>query len=197
MNASLPREFFLRCRQHTVAPSRFIFHVRIASQTSLLFERAVGKQNQRAVAAEVGVGGAAGDYELRQRHVISTSRFGIGSVAGSNRTPLGLHRVAQKIGGRYHAGAVFESRRLVGYTWDGRPDAPIAHRILWLEGLEPGLNRGGNVDTHARYIYIHGVGDESRLGRPASHGCIHLSAADLLPFYRLVPKGTLVWITRR
>jgi hypothetical protein len=107
------------------------------------------------------------------------------------------HRVAQKFGGRYRAGAVFESRKLVGHTWDGRPDAPIAHRILWLEGLEPGLNRGGKVDTHARYIYIHGVGDESRLGRPASHGCIHLSAADLLPFYRLVPKGTLVWITRR
>ena len=30
---------------------------------------------------------------------ISTSRFGIGQVEGSNRTPLGLHRVAKKIGG--------------------------------------------------------------------------------------------------
>jgi len=30
---------------------------------------------------------------------------------------------------------------------------------MWLEGLEPGYNQGGNVDTHERTIYIHGTGD--------------------------------------
>ena len=40
------------------------------------------------------------------------------------------------------------------------PDAKITTRILWLEGLEPGFNRGGNVDSHARYIYIHGTADQ-------------------------------------
>ena len=92
---------------------------------------------------------------------------------------------------------MFESRELKGFTWQGMPKAPIAHRILWLEGLEPGLNRGGDVDTFARYIYIHGVGDETTLGRPASRGCIHLSAADLLPLYDKLPEGTLVWISAR
>jgi lipoprotein-anchoring transpeptidase ErfK/SrfK len=74
------------------------------------------------------------------------------------------------------------------------PTAAIAHRILWLEGLEPGHNRGGHVDSHRRYIYIHGIGEEPTLGRPASCGCIHLAAADLLPLFDLLTTGTLVWI---
>jgi lipoprotein-anchoring transpeptidase ErfK/SrfK len=50
------------------------------------------------------------------------------------------------------------------------------------------------VDTFARYIYIHGTGDEPTLGRPASCGCIHVSGAQLLRLFDLVPLGTLVWI---
>jgi hypothetical protein len=138
---------------------------------------------------------AAGDGLVRRTFRISTSRFGLGQTKNSNCTPLGLHRVAQKFGGGRPTGAVFKSRECIGYTWSGRCDgASITNRILWLEGLEPGVNRGGNVDTFARYIYIHGTGDESNLGRPASHGCIHLSAADLLPLYDQLPIGTLVWI---
>ncbi len=73
--------------------------------------------------------------------------------------------------------------------------APIARTASYgCEGLEPGLNRGGNVDSGARYIYIHGTGNESTLGRPDSHGCIHLSSDDLLPLYDKLPEGTLVWI---
>lgn len=113
---------------------------------------------------------------------------------GSNRTPLGLHRVAEKIGRGQPVGTVFRGRKPVGLTWQGMPQATIAHRILWLEGLEPGHNRGGQVDSHARYIYIHGLGDELTLGRPQSCGCIHLAAADLLPLFEKIPSGTLVWI---
>jgi L,D-transpeptidase YbiS len=133
-------------------------------------------------------------YDLRQRYRISTSRYGTGSRAGSNQTPLGLHRVAEKIGGGQPLGTVFRSRQIIGFTWQGHPGAPIVHRILWLEGLEPGCNRGGEVDTHARYVYIHGTGDETTLGRPASRGCIHVSGEDLLPLFDLIPSGTLVWI---
>ena len=79
-------------------------------------------------------------------------------------------------------------------TWQGIPNGSIVHRILWLEGLEPGFNRGGDVDTFRRYIYIHGFGDEMTLGRPQSCGCVHLSAADLMPLYDRLPVGTLVWI---
>jgi hypothetical protein len=134
------------------------------------------------------------DYEFRRRYVISTSRFGIGRRMNSNQTPLGLHRIARKVGGGHPIGTVFKSRQPVGLTWQGQPAGGIAHRILWLEGLEPGFNRGGNVDTFARYIYLHGYGDELTLGRPQSCGCVHLAAADLLPLYDRLPIGTLVWI---
>lgn len=127
----------------------------------------------------------------------STSKFGIGQRAGSNRTPLGLHRIAQKIGGGWPVGTVFKGRKPVGFMWRGLPLAPITTRILWLEGLEPGFNRGGNVDSFARYIYIHGTGDEPGLGRPASHGCIHLAADDLVPLFDKLGVGTLVWISNR
>ena len=103
--------------------------------------------------------------------------------------------LAEKIGGDSPAGSVFERREIIG-TVAELPEAPIAHRILWLDGLEPGLNQGGDVDTHARYVYIHGVGDESTIGQPASRGCIHLAAADLLPFYDRTPSGTLLWIAQ-
>jgi len=63
--------------------------------------------------------------------------------------------------------------------------------------LEPSLNRGGNVDTYGRYIYIHGFGDETTLGRPQSHGCIHVAAKDLMPLFDLLPIGSLVWIAER
>jgi L,D-transpeptidase YbiS len=132
---------------------------------------------------------------LRKTFRISTSRFGLGQNKGSNCTPLGLHRVARKVGGGWPVGAVFKSRELIGYTWQGVKGAAITHRILWLEGLEPGFNRGGDVDTFARYIYIHGTGDEPSLGRPASHGCIHVRGTELLPLYDLLPVGTLVWIS--
>lgn len=91
-------------------------------------------------------------------------------------------------------GTVFRNRQPVGLTWAGHPRAAIAHRILWLDGLEPGKNRGGTVDTHARYIYLHGLGDETTLGRPTSRGCIHLAAADLIPLFDRLPVGALVWI---
>ena len=60
--------------------------------------------------------------------------------------------------------------------------------------MEPGFNQGGNVDTRARYIYIHGTGDEPTLGRPASRGCIHLAAQELIPLFDKLPMGTVGWI---
>ena len=137
------------------------------------------------------------NYSFRREFLASTSRFGIGQANGSNRTPLGLHRVARKVGGGQPIGTVFKARRPLGLTWAGVTDAGIVHRILWLEGLEPGLNRGGDVDSFRRCIYIHGFGDETTLGRPMSLGCVHLAAADLMPLFELVPVGTLVWISER
>jgi L,D-transpeptidase YbiS len=172
-------ENFLRaCEKHAVAPTGFLFVVSIAMQTVSLFE------NTDAA------------WHLRDKMRCSTSRFGIGQQEGSNCTPLGLHRIAEKIGAGEPAGAVFKARKVVGHTSQPEfADAKITTRILWLAGLEPGFNRGGNVDTHARYIYIHGTADQKSIGEPASHGCIHLADADLIPLFDLLPEGTLVWIS--
>ena len=133
-------------------------------------------------------------FALLGKFIASTSRFGIGQVKDSNCTPLGLHRVAKKVGGGWPVGTVFKGRLPSGTTWRGMPGATITNRILWLEGMEPRLNQGGMVDTFSRYIYIHGIGDELTLGRPASHGCIHLAGVDLLPLYDFVREKAHVWI---
>jgi len=189
-------KFLLACKKCGVVPTRFILIVSVANQTVSLFEKFSLRSGGRQTAAFSGSlpRAATGEFQFAKKIHCSTSRFGISQVAGSNGTPLGLHRVVEKIGGGWPVGTVFEGRKPVGYTWQGMPDAKITTRILWLEGLEPGFNRGGNMDSHARYIYIHGTGDETTIGRPMSCGCIHLAADDLIPLFDQLPGGTLVWI---
>jgi L,D-transpeptidase catalytic domain len=166
-----------RCQQLGVPATRLILTANVADQTVSLFEKF-----------------SASWYPVGKTRC-STSRFGIGQTEGSNCTPLGLHRIVEKIGGGWPAGTVFKGRQPIGYTWKGLPDAKITTRILWLEGLEPGFNRGGTVDSHARYIYLHGTADQLSIGNPASCGCIHLADADLIPLFDKLPSGTLVWIS--
>lgn len=172
----------LRVRQ-----SRFVLCVSVTDQSMNVFEKPARRSRD----------GSFPVYEFRQRFVVSTSRFGIGQIIHSNRTPLGLHRIARKIGGGHPEGTIFKARKPIGRLAPETPKGDIVHRILWLAGMEQGKNRGGKVDTFSRYIYIHGYWDESTLGRPQSLGCIHLAAADLIPLYDQVPLGTLVWIARR
>jgi hypothetical protein len=164
--------------QAGVPATRYVLAVNVADQTVSLF----GKRGRV--------------WQLGGIMRCSTSQFGIGQVEGSNCTPLGLHRIVEKIGGGWPAGTVFKGRRPIGYTWKGMPDAKITTRILWLEGLEPGFNRGGNVDSRARYIYLHGTADQMSIGKPVSCGCIHLADADLIPLFDWLPSGTLVWISK-
>lgn len=166
------------CARQGIVPTRYFLSVHIPTQTTSLMARC-----------------CHGCYFAVKKMRCSTSKFGVGEKANSNMTPRGLHRIAKKIGGGWPAGAAFTSRQMAGYTWAGKPMAPITTRIMWLEGLEPGLNRGDGIDSFARYIYIHGTGNETTLGRPDSHGCVHLAAADLVPLYDLLPEGTLVWIS--
>jgi hypothetical protein len=172
-NTTLPDPCLTTCHRLDIAPTKYVLTVSVATQSVSLFE----------------------DGRFVKKYPCSTSRFGIGQVEGSNCTPLGLHRVAEKIGGGEPAGTVFKSRAVVGHT--SQPEhgaAKITTRILWLEGLEPGLNRDGNVDSRRRYIYIHGTADQESIGEPASCGCIHLADDDLIPLFDLLPQGTLVWI---
>jgi len=94
----------------------------------------------------------------------------------------------------------FSSREPTGEIWTGQGVEGdwITTRILWLDGLEPGVNRGPGVDTHGRYVYIHGTAREDELGRPGSHGCVRVSNADALELAdRILSAGDLVWIGPR
>lgn len=183
----LPAGVIVACRRLGLRLSDHVLVVSVARQQVRWYRRPHADTNPSPP--------IHGEYRLHRTLRASTSRFGIGQVRDSNRTPLGLHRVSRKIGDGWPVGTAFRARVPVGFTWKGLPTATIAHRILWLEGLEPGFNQGGCVDTRSRFIYIHGLADEPTLGRPASHGCVHLAANDLIPLHDQVPVETLVWIT--
>jgi hypothetical protein len=180
------RQCLWQCRKLDIIPTQYIVLVQARSQTLWVVERH----------SETDCSGKNFQYYYTplRTHRVSTSRFGVGQLADSKKTPLGLHRIEVKIGGGQPVGTVFKGRKPVGDTWRGMPDASIAHRILWLRGLDNGFNSGGNVDSFSRYIYIHGVGDETTLGHPASIGCVHMAANDLLPLFDRLPVGTLVHI---
>jgi len=132
--------------------------------------------------------------------IISSSAYGTGNKSGSNKTPLGLHKVKQKYGektpinGRM-VGRVFYGEIATIYS-DGSKSKTddITSRIFWLEGLEKGKNKGRGIDSYKRYIYIHGTSEEGRLGSPASHGCIRMKNKEVIDLYRLIEVGTLVLI---
>lgn len=138
-----------------------------------------------------------GDIVLH-RFPVSTARNGAGEQEGSFCTPRGAHRIAQKIGERAPRFAVFSARVATGEIWTQQLDAAdpgrdwILSRILWLDGLEPGRNQGGNVDSHARYIYIHGTNEEDKIGTPVSHGCIRMRNDDVVALFDLVSVDTPV-----
>jgi hypothetical protein len=136
--------------------------------------------------------------------IISTAEAGLGSRKGSNKTPLGVHRIKQRYGDGAAPGTIFKARRNTGriakiLTEPGaRSNADnVTTRILWLDGLEPGANKGGNVDSFERYIYIHGTDEEGRLGQPASHGCIRMANLDVIDLYQRVGIDTLVVIAQQ
>jgi len=140
------------------------------------------------------------DGALLRTFPVSTARNGASERDGSEGTPRGAHEVHQKIGGEMPLGTVFVGRAPTGERCT--PDAFAAEpgrdwiltRILWLGGLEPGRNRGADVDTLARYIYIHGCPDELPVGAPGSHGCVRMRNADVVELFDLVETGTRVVI---
>ena len=138
--------------------------------------------------------------ETVYEYPVSTSKYGTGSESGSEKTPLGLHRIKDKIGGAMPMNMVLVGREPKGMLEDcirdgiELPEDVITSRIMWLEGMEPGRNQGGHVDTYNRYIYIHGTSDEDRIGTPASIGCIRMLNKDVVELYRLVETVTEVLI---
>ena len=127
---------------------------------------------------------------LFRRYVISTSRFGLGAEPGSNRTPTGRFRIAEKHGDGAPPGEIFISRVPTGRIGqEGDEKDHVQTRILWLDGLDP-----ENANTFDRYIYIHGTNAESQLGTPASYGCVRMYNDDVSDLYDRVEVGATVEI---
>ncbi len=136
------------------------------------------------------------DAEAKAAWPVSTARAGIGGEAGSYRTPPGWHRVHRRIGEGAAAGALFIAREPTGEIWHGeaRDDDLILTRILTLDGLEDGVNRGPGRDSLTRYIYVHGTNHERLLGRAVSHGCVRMSNDDVCRLFGRIREGDLVLI---
>lgn len=138
--------------------------------------------------------------QIIAEYPVSTSINGGGELLGSMQTPRGLHKIRAKIGGNSPINTVFISRRPTGEIYKrGMKDAYpkrdwILTRIMWLSGLEVGINRLGDVDTMRRYVYIHGSPDDLELGKPRSKGCINMRNKDIIALFDQVPVGTQVLI---
>jgi len=144
-------------------------------------------------------------YLLRKGNIlkgfkISSSYYGTGSEVNSLKTPLGKHEIFKKIGRDLPINAILKGR-----VWNGAianvitedVDTDFDHvtsRILWLDGLEKGKNKGPGVDSRSRYIYIHGTAEEGLIGRPASDGCIRMYNTDVIDLFDLVNEKVQVWI---
>jgi L,D-transpeptidase catalytic domain len=167
-----------KCEALGIKPANQILVVRVASQ-SMQFYRG---------------------SELVRAFAVSTSLRPPSNVKGSLGTPLGLHAIAEKIGRDEPPGMVFKGRMPTGRHFSEFGDeenqgSMVTTRILWLDGLEPGANCGGEVDSHDRYIYIHGTNHEDRIGTPDSTGCVRMRNLDLVELFEQVRVGDHVWIT--
>lgn len=140
--------------------------------------------------------------ELVKSYFVSTSRRPPSNIKGSLGTPRGLHEIAERIGAGQPPGMVFKSRVPTGRHFSELSEDSaaadsnlITTRILWLRGLEPDVNRGGDVDTYSRYVYVHGTNQSHRIGAPLSAGCVLMRDLDIIELYEDVRPGDLVWIT--
>ena len=138
--------------------------------------------------------------KLSKNYLISSSYYGTGSKENSLRTPLGRHEIYKKLGENLPINAILKGR-----VWNGaiaeiirEPiDTEFDHvtsRILWLDGLEIGKNKGKGIDSRERYIYIHGTAEEGLIGKPASDGCIRMYNRDVIELFDLVDEKAQVWI---
>jgi hypothetical protein len=168
------------CERLGIKPTERVLFVRIETQTLRFFR-----------------GG-----KLVRGYAVSTSRRPPSNIKNSLGTPRGLHEIVERIGAGQPPGMVFRSRRPTGFHFSehamreasAASDALVTTRILWLRGLEPGVNLGGDVDSHDRYIYIHGTNREDLIGAPQSSGCIVMRNLDIIELHEQVRAGDQVLI---
>jgi len=133
------------------------------------------------------------DTEVTASWPVSTASAGLDNRQDSGGTPCGLHRLHGKIGEGIEPGMIFESRQPTGILWRHSADQTqegdlILTRILTLDGLEDGINRGPDIDSLGRYIYIHGTNHEGAIGSPESGGCVRMTNIDVVDLFDRVQQ---------
>jgi len=141
------------------------------------------------------------EYKIIEKFRISSSIYGEGNEEGSNKTPLGAHYIREYFGKDVDIFTIFKNRvptshkaKLLPREQKSEEDI-ITTRILWLDGLEEGFNKGANLDTYKRYIYIHGTNEEELIGQKASHGCIRMTNSDIIKLCNKNLLNTFVYIS--
>jgi len=91
------------------------------------------------------------ERRLMNEYPVSTASRGPGSAMNSFQTPTGLHRIVEKHGDAVPPLGILRDRTFTGTLADldfaGVDKDWITSRILWLDGLEPGVNNGSGVDS--------------------------------------------------
>lgn len=100
---SLPQSFFDKIQSLNIPQTDRILIVSVKDQKMTLFEKG----------------------EPKAEYVIATAKNGIGQKANSFQTPLGLHRIKQKIGAGAPPYAIFESREFKGELWNPETSSVI------------------------------------------------------------------------
>ncbi len=141
------------------------------------------------------------NFKIIEKYKISSSMYGEGSDEGSNKTPLGAHYIREFIGKDVEKFTIFKNRIPTNHKAKILPKKEkseqdiITTRILWLDGLEEGFNKGENFDSYKRYIYIHGTNEEELIGQKASHGCIRMTNSDIIKLCSKNLLNTFVYIS--
>jgi hypothetical protein len=131
--------------------------------------------------------------KTRLKYPVSTSKFGEGFEEGSNKTPLGMHIVCEKIGENAEYGMIFKDRIPSGVIAEigNEQQDLITSRILRLKGTQI-----RNFNTFDRYIYIHGTANEKDIGKKASIGCIRMKNDDIIELFNHVEQDCKVQIKK-
>jgi len=133
-----------------------------------------------------------------KKYNISTSKRGVGNKSNSLQTPIGLHKIKSKYGQGVPIGGILDHRKFNGEIASINLDTTstaidiICTRVIRIIGLEDGVNKGGEVDTYLRKIYLHGTNEEGLIGKESSHGCIRMKNQDIVDLFDRVNKDMLI-----
>ncbi len=116
----------------------------------------------------------------------------MGEELDSDKTPRGMHYVADMVGKDIPLGMVLVDRIPTGEIVQSHIPGrwPVTTRVIRLGGLEQ-----TNMNTFERNIYIHGTPLEHLLGKPASGGCIRMKAIDVIELFDAIKVGTKIYIS--